>query len=310
MKKGLQKTFITRYAEPQFGGEVPVEVETVATETETRGAGGGGDGGHGDGDTKYDGVEVVHEVKGVEMCGSNNCGGGDGGVGEEERAFMELAVVAAVHSLSRAAKSSRLGIGDGGLLPDLSRWGVFPRGKEADRGVRTLSRGVPNVRLNQPVDCIPVVFPWIPAGIGVSKRSLRSTFYPRRRQGPRLPDRMVERRRARATCPAGRSSKPSPGHRIASARRRCAASPRRQPLDLYLLRKQVFNGFLARRTGSLTVGRVSGQSKTWPASRDLLGCSALQPCRLPAPNKRAISFGHVSRQACVKDAAPSFCTCF
>jgi len=137
-----------------------------------------------------------------------------------------------------------------------------------------------------------------------------STFYPRRRQGPRLPDRTVERRRARATCPAGRSSKPSPGHRIASARRRCAASPRRQPLDLYLLRKQVFNGFLARRTGSLTVGRVSGQSKTWPASRDLLGCSALQPCRLPAPNKRAISFGHVSRQACVKDAAPSFCTCF
>ena len=97
---------------------------------------------------------------------------------------------------------------------------------------------------------------------------------------------------------------------IASARRRCAASPRRQPLDLYLLRKQVFNGFLARRTGSLTVGRVSGQSKTWPASRDLLGCSALQPCRLPAPNKRAISFGHVSRQACVKDAAPSFCTRF
>lgn len=67
MKKGLQETCIPRDAEPQFGGEVPVEVETVAVETETRGAGGGGDGGHGDGDGEDDGVEVGHEVKGVEM---------------------------------------------------------------------------------------------------------------------------------------------------------------------------------------------------------------------------------------------------
>ena len=53
--------------------------------------------------------------------------------------------------------------------------------------------------------------------------TFRSTFYPRRRQGPRLPDRTVERRRARATCPAGGSSKPSPGHRIRTTAMRSVA---------------------------------------------------------------------------------------
>lgn len=122
-------------------------------------------------------MEVVAAMKAkVWRCGSNSCGGGDDGGGEEGRPFA-AAAAAAVRRISRATRRARDSGEDGGLLPDLSRWGVFPRGKEADRGVRTLSRGVPNVRLNQPVDCIPVVFPpgenaGIPAGIGVSKRSL------------------------------------------------------------------------------------------------------------------------------------------
>ena len=132
-------------------------------------------------------MEVVAAMKAkVWRCGSNSCGGGDDGGGEEGRPFA--AAAAAVRRISRATRRARDSGEDGGLLPDLSRWGVFPRGKEADRGVRTLSRGVPNVRLNQPVDCIPVVFPpgenaGIPAGIGVSKRSLTLSPSPPRITG-------------------------------------------------------------------------------------------------------------------------------
>ena len=89
-------------------------------------------------------MEVVEAMKAkVWRCGSNSCGGGDDGGGEEGRPFAAAAAAAAVRRISRATRRARDSGEDGGLLPDLSRWGVFPRGKEAGRVVKTRLRGVP-----------------------------------------------------------------------------------------------------------------------------------------------------------------------